>query len=430
MPLAVDNKKLILDRFYRLHPKIIDLGLDRIERLLKKLGHPETKIPPVIHIAGTNGKGSTLAFLRTILEQSHNKIHLYTSPHLVDFSERITLSSHKISQDILLKLLEECEHINQNEPITFFEITTAVAFLGFSLYQADYCLLETGLGGRFDATNVVKKPALTLLSSISLDHQAFLGSTIKAIAYEKAGIIKENVPCITSALHPEALDVVKNKASEMNAPLYIENQNWAVYPLRNGFRLEYDRYSLDLPKPSLLGPHQFHNAGLATMAALFLKQSIEAIHQGIISTDWPARLQKLKTGPLVRFLPNNWELWLDGGHNPGAGLILAEHIQDNWTDLPLDIIVGMINTKDSLGFLNPLLTKVNRIRTITIPSEVNSFSSEDLSFMARKIGFPSVESCQSLSDAVQSLLTSDDSPRRILICGSLYLAGYVLTENY
>ncbi len=346
----------VLERLGRLHPKLIDLSLGRVERLLAALGNPQDRLPPVVHVAGTNGKGSTVATLRACLEAGGWRVHAYISPHLVRFHERIRLAGELIEEEALLALLEECERANRGEPITYFEITTAAAFLAFSRTPADIVLLETGLGGRLDATNVVRRPAATAITPISLDHQAFLGDTIAAIAGEKAGILKSGAPAIIGPQMPEAAAVFAAHAAAVGAPLLRFGQEWRCTATGDGMRYEGPGWRYDLPLPSLPGAHQIINAGTAIACLEQLtgfQIAGEAIARGLRRIDWPARLQRLTHGPLVEMLPEGSELWLDGGHNPGAGAALAA-MAAGWHDRPLDLVVGMLNTKDAAGFLAPL----------------------------------------------------------------------------
>ncbi len=416
----------ILERLKHLHPKVIDLALDRVLDLLAALDDPHRALPPTIHIAGTNGKGSTLAYLRAMAEAAGRTAHVYISPHLVRFSERITVASREIGEDALTALLEECERRNETRPITFFEITTAVAFLAFARTRADVCLLETGLGGRYDATNVLDKPAASLIASISLDHQAFLGDTITQIAREKAGIMKPGVPALSVAQVPEAMAVLEAEAAWLGAPLLVEEKDWHIEPRGEGLRFSMGAKDYDLPCPALPGRHQWHNAGLAAAAALTVGGDFDLVG-GLRTARWPARLQRLTRGPLVDLLPDGWELWLDGGHNPGAGEILADHVRRQWSDKPLHLAVGMLNTKDSSGFVDPLAGLVAGGATVAIPGEVNSLSAEEMALKAKDAGL-TLQPASSMADAIRRI-ASGSGPARLLICGSLYLAGTVLAEN-
>ncbi len=417
----------VLERLKGLHPKVIDLALDRIERLLAALEHPERTLPPVVHLAGTNGKGSTQANLRAMAEAAGQRVHAYTSPHLVRFAERIRVAGRIIADDALTALLEECEARNGGAPITFFEITTAAAFLAFARTPADLCLLETGLGGRVDATNVLDRPALTVLTALSLDHQAFLGDTLAAIAAEKAGILKAGVPCVSAAQPPEALAVIDARAQALGVPLYVQDRDWSVCETETGLTFTQGIERLALPRPALPGPHQVQNAGLAVMAARLLGLPAAAIAQGLRQAQWPARLQRLSTGPLPALLGPGQELWLDGGHNPAAGEALAAFIGDSWADRPVRAVVGMINTKDSQGFLLPLAARLAEARTVTIPHEPNSLEAIQVAETARAAGL-AAHPAASVAEAVAALAQTP-GPARLLICGSLYLAGHVLAEN-
>jgi len=422
----------VLERLKGLHPKVIDLALDRVIDLLTALDHPERQLPPVVHVAGTNGKGSSLAYVRAIAEAAGRRVHVYTSPHLVRFAERIRLSGRIIDDAALLDLLIECETKNAGGPITFFEVTTAAAFLAFARHPADLCLLETGLGGRFDATNVIDRPALTLLTPIALDHQAFLGDTIAAIAGEKAGILKPEVPCLTARQDPEALAVITAQAGALGVPLFVAERDWQVRPTAEGFRFTMGHHDLSLPLPALPGPHQIENAGLAVAASLMLRDyfdiDLKSLAAGLRRVEWPARLQRLSHGPLVDLLPAGTELWLDGGHNPSAGQALARFIEAEWRGQTVDLVAGMLDTKDSQGFFAPLAPWVRRMKGVTIPGEVHSRTTDGVCAAARAEGL-SAEPAGDVAAAVGDLLGQTEAPRRILICGSLYLAGTVLAEN-
>ncbi len=419
----------ILMRLLSLHPKIIDLSLARMERILAKLGHPEEKLPPVIHIAGTNGKGSTLAICRAILEAAGLKVHTYTSPHLVRFHERIRVAGALISEDQLSALLEECETANGSEPITFFEITTAAAFLAFSRTPADYLLLEVGLGGRLDATNVIARPAACVITSIGLDHQQYLGETLVEIAREKAGILKPGVTGIIGAQPPgvrEALEVV---AERVGAPLHIADQDWQSFA-QNGRMVFQDQSGLlDLPLPALPGAHQIDNAGNAIAALRSLNDrriTDEAYGQGLVHVTWPARLQRLGPGHLWQFAGKDCELWLDGGHNGPAGVVLAHAIGDMQQKLPRPLILiwGMINTKDPGAFIANFKGMAQKVLTLTIPDEANAISADQLAAIANAQGVSAIAATD-LQNALGQATRLAPAPR-IVICGSLYLAGHIL----
>ena len=423
------NSDIVLARLTRLHPKLIDLSLGRIEGLLTALGNPQDRLPPVVHIAGTNGKGSTVAMLRACLEAGGWRVHAYISPHLVRFHERIRVAGRLIEEDRLVELLEECERANRGAPITYFEITTAAALLAFSRTPADFVLLETGLGGRLDATNVVRRPAATAITPISLDHQAFLGDTIAAIASEKAGILKPGSPGIIGRQPPEAAAVFDARAATLGVPLYRFGPEWRCAANNGEMRYEGPRWRFDLPLPSLPGVYQIGNAGIA-IACLEqlpgLDIGLDAIASGLRQIEWPARMQRLARGPLVEMLASGWELWLDGGHNPGAGEVLAE-IAANWHDRPLYLIVGMLNTKDAAGFLAPLAAHAQALWAVTIPGEQNPLPADKIADAARSVGLTARES-PSVESALAAII-ADAGPARVLICGSLHLAGTVLAEN-
>jgi dihydrofolate synthase/folylpolyglutamate synthase len=419
----------ILERLGRLHPKLIDLSLGRIERLLAALGNPQDRLPPVIHVAGTKGKGSTVATMRACLEAAGYRVHAYISPHLVRFHERIRVAGRLIQEDALITLLEECERTNGDAPITFFEITTAAAFLAFARVSADVALLEVGLGGRLDATNVVRRPAVTAITPISLDHQAFLGNTIPAIASEKAGILKPGVAAAIAWQPSEAGAVIEARAAAVGAPLYRSGQEWRCDASGAGMHYAGERWDFELPLPSLIGAHQIINAGTAIACLERLGEfsfSREAIADGLRHIDWPARLQLLTQGPLIDAVPAGWEIWLDGGHNPAAGEVLAE-VAAGWHDRPLDLVVGMMNTKDAAGFLAPLAKHARSLTAVTIPGEKNALPADAIVAAAGSVGIPA-------HTAGSVLAAVDETGRRggkgrILVCGSLYFAGKVLAEN-
>ncbi len=416
----------ILMRLLSLHPKIIDLSLDRMHQILAKLGHPEQHLPPVIHIAGTNGKGSTLAMARAILEAAGLKVHTYTSPHLVKFHERIRLAGELISEDILSALLEECEVVNGGEPITFFEITTAAAFLAYTRIPADYLILEVGLGGRLDATNVIDQPAVSVITSIGLDHQQYLGETITEIAREKAGILKPGCIGIVGAQPLEAREEIERVAEKARAPLKIANQEWQTYVQHGRLVYQDEEGLLDLPLPALTGPHQIDNAGNAIAAIRALKDgriSDDAIAQGLKNVTWPARLQNLGQGHLRKFISPETELWLDGGHNGPAGVVLSQSLRE-MPKRETIMIWGMLNTKHPGDFIANFKDVVSHIYTLTIPDEANATSAEDLAQISAENGL-SASPAVSLENALEQASLLKPAPR-IIICGSLYLAGHVL----
>ena len=415
----------ILERMMALHPKIIDLTLDRVQRLLAALGHPERRLPPVIHVAGTNGKGSTIAMIRAGLESAGEKVHVYTSPHLARFHERIRLGGELISEDSLSCLLDECVTANKGAEITFFEITTCAAFLAFSRHQADWTLLEVGLGGRLDATNVVDRPALTIITPVSIDHQQYLGETLPEIAGEKAGIIKSGVPCIVGPQKPDGLAVIRAKAESVGAPLIVHGQDWDC-------RVEHGRLVfqdlnglLDLPLPALVGPYQIMNAG-AAIAALRQLGKTESVCEGAMTQAvWPARMQKLKTGPLIDSAPLA-ELWLDGGHNPDGGAAVASALA-GLPERDTYLICGMLNTKDVAGYMRPLAPLAKELHAVEIPGEPNTLPADTTRDIAISVGIPA-DKAGSVAQALADIIAKD-ARARVLICGSLYLAGRVLQEN-
>lgn len=421
----------ILARLLDLHPKLVDLSLGRVERLLTALDNPEQKLPPVVHVTGTNGKGSTLAFLRAICEAAGYRVHAYASPHLVYFHERIRLAGELIAEDHLEAILQECEDANAGEDITFFEITTAAAFLAFSRVPADIVLLENGLGGRLDATNVVAKPALTGITPISLDHQQFLGDTIDLIAAEKAGIIKPDVTCVAGPQSEEAQNVLKSVASRIGSPLISHGTNWSIEVHPDGFYVHVDDQSIALPQPNLNGAHQFLNAGHAVVMARHLKDftiTDDDLRAGVSHANWPARLQRLTKGPIIDALPEDCEVWLDGGHNPDAGQALAIHIAGTWDDRPLYLIAGMINTKEPMGYFAPLSPLVENVQCVTIPNETASVKADVLASTANASGHRAMPA-PSAVDAAESIAGSLSGPARVLICGSLYFAGHILRTH-
>lgn len=419
----MSRSEAIIDRLHGLHPKLIDLSLGRLQRLLDALGNPERRLPPVVHVAGTNGKGSTCAFLRAIGEAAGQRVHVYTSPHLVRFHERIRLAGELVSEAALSAALEEIEQCNAGQPITVFEVTTAVALLLFSRVPADLLVLEVGLGGRFDATNVVT-PAACCIASISLDHQDFLGDTLGRIAGEKAGIIKPGVPCATGAQAAEAMAVLQAEAAAQGAPLLRHGREWQLAATPHGLHYRDARGALDLPPPALPGPHQAENAGIAIAALRAWNPpwlTGAAIADGLRRAEWPARLQQLR-GRLAQALPAGWELWLDGGHNPGAGEALAAHLPA-WSDRPLHLIVGMKQGKGAEGFLRPLLPFATTLHAIAEPGQHLAMPVAAIIAASEGRARPG----PTLAAALAQLPSGP--PARVLVCGSLYLAGEVLKAD-
>jgi dihydrofolate synthase/folylpolyglutamate synthase len=399
--------------------------LGRVERLLAALGNPERSIPPVIHVAGTNGKGSTQAMIRAGLEAGGDRVHAYTSPHLARFHERIRLAGELISEDLLTRLLDECVTANCGEEITFFEITTCAAFLAFSRVPADWTLLEVGLGGRLDATNVVDRPRLTIITPVSLDHQAFLGDTVGAIAGEKAGIIKRGVPVIVGPQTDEGLQVIEAQAARLGAPVLAYGQHWHVSEDRGRLVYQDESGLLDLPLPNLPGPHQIQNAGAAIAALRYLGRDEAACAAAMTRAEWPARMQRLRHGPLVELAPKV-ELWLDGGHNPAGAEAVAATLA-RFPARETHVICGMLNTKDVRGYMTPLAPHVRRLHAVSIPGEKNTLPAEVTCDAALSAGIDAV-TAGSVAEALSEIAATSPEAR-VLISGSLYLAGSVLREN-
>lgn len=430
------KSSVLLDRLLRLHPRRIDLSLDRIHRLLTALNNPHTVLPPVIHVAGTNGKGSVIAFLNAILAAHGLRCHVYTSPHLIRFHERIVLAGIPIDETTLAATLATCEAANEDQPITAFEITTAAALLAFANQPADAVLLETGLGGRLDATNVLTRPALTVITPVDLDHQDYLGDTLAAIAGEKAGILKAGVTAVVARQAPEAARVIRTQALALDAQIRMGGDAWriSVDSDASSFRYTSERLDLKALAPTLSGMFQYQNAGTAIAAAeAFLGERIDstAIRRGVEMATWPGRLQHLKRGRLVDRLPHGWELWLDGGHNPAAARELAAFLAVKCRDRPVHLIWGMMAGKDAAGFLSALREHISRCVTVPTPGTESGSPPAALATLARAAGVDCYE-----ADCVSTALTklrnvfeaSAPAPR-VLVAGSLYLAGAVLKQN-
>lgn len=427
----------IIARLLTLHPKRIDLSLDRVWRLLDALGHPERRLPPVIHVAGTNGKGSVIAFMRAVLEAAGRSVHVYTSPHLVRFNERFRLGApaggRLVSDEALANALTECEQANGGAPITVFEIETAAGFLLFSRNPADVLLLEVGLGGRLDATNVVEKPLASVITPVSMDHLEFLGDTLEKIAAEKAAILKPGVPAAIAPQPQAALDVIERQARRVRAPLHVAGEHWSVH--LEGGRVVYqdDDGLLDLPTPRLNGRHQIDNAGtaIAALRASGLALPLPAFEAGMGKAEWPARMQLLTQGRLRAMAPADSEFWLDGGHNAEGGRAIAAALGDleERVPRPLVLIVGMLATKDSAGFLRNFSGLARRVIAVPIPRQDKSVPVETLVDTARGAGLPA-EGRDSIEAALAAVDRLGLAPApRILITGSLYLAGEVLALN-
>jgi dihydrofolate synthase/folylpolyglutamate synthase len=434
-PTPLDD---LLARLSTLHPRRIDLDLGRMQRLLAQLDHPERRLSPVIHVAGTNGKGSTIAFLRAILEAAGLRVHVYTSPHLVRINESIRLGrvggGVLVSDVELLATLQHCERLNAGAPITQFEIETAAALLLFARHPADVVLLEVGLGGRLDATNVVEAPAACVITPIGIDHTEFLGDTLMKVAAEKAGIIKRRVPVISAEQLPEATAIIERQARYMHAPLHSAGQEWHVSIERGRLVYQDDRGLMDLAAPKLFGRHQFDNAGLAiaTLRALDnFRIDPTAYEAGIARAEWPARMQRLTSGKLLDMAPADAELWLDGGHNADGGRIVAAALGDleERVSRPLVVIVGMMANKDAGGFLANFAGLTRHIIAVKIPDRDGAMGVDALTDAARHLGMR-IETAPSVAAALHALTQlAYEVPPRILITGSLYLAGHVLAEN-
>jgi dihydrofolate synthase/folylpolyglutamate synthase len=422
----------ILARLLALHPKRIDLSLGRMWRILEALGHPERKVPPVIHVAGTNGKGSTIAFMRAMLEAAGKRVDVYTSPNLVRINERFRLAGTLVSDDELAAVLAECEQANGDAPITVFEIETAAAFLLFARHAADVLLLEVGLGGRLDATNVVERPIASVITSVSIDHVDLLGDTLEKIATEKAAILRRGVPAVIGRQSEGPLAIISNRAEDIGAPRHVMGQEWVAGEERGRLVYQDTAGLLDLPAPRLFGRHQFDNAAtaIAALRASGLELTAGAFEQGIVKADWPARMQRLTSGKLIALAPAGSEIWLDGGHNFDGGRVIAAALADleERVPRPLVLVVGMLASKDAEGFLRNFTGLTRRLLTLPIHQD-NTLTSDALAEIARKVGIPA-DRCESVEAALTQAgrLALSPSPR-ILITGSLYLAGEVLAAN-
>ncbi len=418
---AASRIEPIIERLHALHPRLIDLSLERLQRLLARLGHPERRLPPVIHVAGTNGKGSTCAMLRAMGEAAGWRVHVYTSPHLVRFNERFRVAGQLVSDAALVEAMETIERVNDGAAITVFEVITAAAFHLFAATPADLCVLEVGLGGRGDATNVIEHPAACAITSLSMDHRDLLGDTLAIIAGEKAGIMKNRVPVATGWQPDEALAVLRQAAAAAGSPLLARGEAWDIVPHGDGLRFTDAGGTIEIPQPGLPGAHQVDNAGIA-LAALRAAMAVPAAaHAGIAAARWPARLQRLQ-GALAGLVPADWELWLDGGHNPGAGVMLAEHAS-GWADRPLHLIVGMKQAKDTAEFLRPLLPLADTVWAVQEPGQHLALPIEDIIAASGGVARPG----PTVAGALRQLPTVERA--RVLVCGSLYLAGEVLKAD-
>jgi dihydrofolate synthase / folylpolyglutamate synthase len=428
----VADSQTLMARFLALHPKKIDLSLDRMESILPALGNPHLMTPPVIHVAGTNGKGSTIAFMRAVLEAAGKRVHVYTSPHLVRFHERIRLAGTLVDEALLVEAFSRCEAANDGRPITVFEITTAAAFLLFAETPADVLLLEVGLGGRYDASNVVPKPLASVITPVSLDHMEYLGDSIPKIALEKAGIVKRGSPVIIAEQSLEGQAVIEQEAERVGAgPVLVGGQDFATHE-ENG-RLVYQDMAglLDMPLPRLGGRHQHLNAGTAIAA---LRQAFgsslaePAFSRGMAEVQWPGRLQRL-TGHVLKLAPAGADIWLDGGHNEDGGRVLSAALADmnDRNPRPLFMIAGMLSTKDSTAFFAAFKGLAAKVYAIGIRGQEAARSPEDVATQAHKAGLPA-ETASGLPEALARIgADSPHAPPRIIIAGSLYLVGEVLT---
>ena len=424
----------ILKRLGLLHPKIIDLKLDRVKRLLRKLGNPEKSIPPVIHVAGTNGKGSTIAMIKAGLQKSGFSTHTYTSPHLVRFNERIEIGNKRISEDALKEVLNECEKVNNSQPITFFEITTCAAFLAFSRASADYTLLEVGLGGEFDATNVIQNPVASIITPISFDHKEYLGSSIKKIAAAKAGIIKKNTVTIISNQSPIVKRILEAKCVSNNSKVIWSAESFTVSSSRKSIIQKLNNKKIEYPFPNLIGTHQISNAMTAISTLTYLKVPVKHICEGLTSTYWPARLQEINNGSLYELIKkyNIYnKLWIDGGHNEDASIQLSKSV-GFINKKNLHIIFGSLKNKDHRSFLRNLVAVASSLSIVEIDNQPSSLIKKVAVSSAKEVGWQKIYSAHSIRDAITYICSQDDklAPQvSILICGSLYLAGQALKEN-
>jgi dihydrofolate synthase/folylpolyglutamate synthase len=428
--MSVPNP-IIHDRFGGLHPRYIDLTLDRVSRLLRDLGDPHLRLPPVVHVAGTNGKGSVVAYLKAIGEAAGLKVHAYISPALISFNERIVVAGQQISDTELLPLIDRCGEVNAGQPITVFEMTTAIAFEAFARHPADLLLLEVGVGGRGDATNVIPASALSVITPVDFDHMDFLGDTLDKIATEKAGILRPGVPCVVGPQPPAAAKAIERAARKIGAPLWRRNVEFSAKRTIGGFRWTGDEHAIELPAPSLAGSHQVDNAATAVACARLLGRQMSAITDkaiaaGVTRATWPARLQHLTAGRLVALLPPTIELWLDGGHNPHAARALAETVAD-WSGGQTALVWGMQKSKDADAFIRPFAHRVAAVRTVGIDGEPNARSAFELAEIASAAEVPA-RPAETIQAALLELARMP-GVRRVLICGSLYLAGRVLTAN-
>ncbi|MDX8458315.1 bifunctional folylpolyglutamate synthase/dihydrofolate synthase [Mesorhizobium humile] len=427
-----------IEHLMTLHPKGFDLSLDRVTRLLERLGNPQDRLPPVIHIAGTNGKGSCAAFSRALLEAAGHLVHVHTSPHLVNWHERYRLAAEGggklVDDDVFAEAIARVAEANGGQKITVFEILTAVTFILFSEHPAEAAIVEVGLGGRFDATNVIRQPAVSVIMPISMDHEAYLGDRVELIAAEKAGIMKRGCPVVIGAQESDvALQVLIETAERLDCPTVVYGQDFLAFE-ENGRMVYQDEDGLmDLPSPRLPGRHQYANAAaaIAAVKAAGFEISHRAAERAMTHVAWPARMQKLTQGKLVDLAPKGAEIWLDGGHNPGAGIVIAEALaeQEEKNPRPLVLISGMINTKDQTGYFSAFKGLARHVYTVPVTSSDAGVPNDELALRAEEAGL-SAEPVSSVASALMLLRDSWDGPApRILIGGSLYFAGAVLAEN-
>ena len=431
----MSNIEAALNRIAARRPRIIDLSLDRVYAALARLGDPHRALPPVFHVAGTNGKGSTIAFLRAVLEAAGKSVHVYTSPHLVRFNERIILCGEEISDDRFIAALEKVDRAVGEEKLTYFETVTCAGFLAFAESPADYLLLEVGLGGRLDATNVINRPLAALVAPVDMDHEQFLGRTIGEVAAEKAGIFRKGAPAVIGRQSPEAMAVLLRRAEEQGAEPYAMGRDWDAFPDRGRLVFQDDAGLLDLDPPRLPGAHQFDNAGLAIAALRAAGLSIdqERMSRGVVSAVWPGRLQRLTRGPLIdlasELLIDAPEIWLDGGHNPHAGRALARVMADMEARAPrpLVLIAGMQTNKDAAGYFANFAGIVRRVIAVSADHD-SAAPAQEIATAAAKAGLQALAG-DTVVEAVRMACTETEIAPRILICGSLYLAGEVLRDN-
>ncbi|MFD0982399.1 bifunctional folylpolyglutamate synthase/dihydrofolate synthase [Tropicimonas aquimaris] len=421
----VTGSDALLARLSGLHSTEIDLSLDRTWRLLAALGNPQDALPPTIHIAGTNGKGSTLAMLRAGLECAGLRVHAYTSPHLVRFHERIYLAGADISEPALSALLERTLDANGDAPVTFFEATTCAAFAAFAETPADALLLEVGMGGRMDTTNVIAEPRLTVITPVAMDHQAFLGDTLEAIAGEKAGILKRGVPCVVGRQEEAALEVIEARAARLGVPLLAQGQHWHTWEERGRLVYQDETGLFDLPLPALAGPHQIDNAGIAIAALRTLGHDEAACEAAMTGARWPARMHRLRRGPLVE-AASDAEIWLDGGHNAHATRAVAATL-DALPKRPTRLIFALLANRDPEAVLAPLAGRADGLIAVPIPGESAAADPQVLADAARRLGIPA-EVAPDVATALAAI-RAETPAARVVICGSLYLAGTVLRDN-